>query len=91
MRNELTLQQGLDIQAEQLNRWKSILIPEVYNHLKEYCDYYNNKLTPENDGYAVCRGSALDNVIGNYRYNVGGQLCFYNPGYYLILVVYLYH
>jgi len=66
MRNELTLQQGLDIQAEQLNKWKSILIPEVYNHLKEYCDYYNNKLTPENDGYAVCRGSALDNVIGNY-------------------------
>jgi hypothetical protein len=62
-RKEFTVEDGIEIQAEQLAGWKLILIPEVYEALEEYTLRNNHKAQSGRD---VCRGVDLDNYIGNY-------------------------
>ena len=61
--NEFTLQHGLEIQAEQLANWKSILIDEVYEALYEYATRLNHLAET---GYDVRRGTDLSTYIANY-------------------------
>ena len=63
MEKQFTVEQGLEIQAKQLAEWKSILKDEVYEALHEYATRNNGEAKT---GYNICRGSNLDNYIGNY-------------------------
>ena len=63
LKSEFTVEEGLEIQSIQLARWKTILIPEVYKALEEYAQRENHLAT---NGSEVCRGTDLDNYIGNY-------------------------
>jgi hypothetical protein len=63
LKEEFTVQDGITIQTNQLNKWKTILIPEVYEALEEYAKRNNDKAKT---GYDICRGGDLDNYIGNY-------------------------
>jgi hypothetical protein len=63
MKNEFTVQQGLEIQACQLQEWESILKPEVYKALHEYATRENGKAESGSD---IKRGVYLSNYIGNY-------------------------
>ena len=63
MRPELTIEEGIKIQSKHLEEWKTILIPEVYEALSEYATRDNHQAK---SGYDICRGSRLDNYIGNY-------------------------
>jgi hypothetical protein len=60
---QFTVEQGLEVQAEQLAGWKTILIPEVYEALYEYATRHNSEAKT---GWDICRGTNLDNYIGNY-------------------------
>ena len=44
MENTFSVQDGLGYQQDNLNKWKKILIPEVYEHLERYCMDNNSKL-----------------------------------------------
>lgn len=63
MKNEFTVQQGLEVQAKQLVEWKSILKPEVYEALYEYATRLNYKAESGSD---VKRGVELSTYISNY-------------------------
>jgi len=54
---------AIQIQTEQLNNWKKVLQPEVYEALHEYALRDNSKAT---DGYQICRGSSLSCYVENY-------------------------
>jgi len=58
-----TIELGLEVQAEQLAKWKSILLPEVYEALYEYATRNNSEART---GWDIRRGSDLSNYIGNY-------------------------
>ena len=60
---KFTTEEGLEIQAKQLEEWKSVLVPEVYNALHEYATRNNNIAK---SGWDVCRGTGLNNYIANY-------------------------
>lgn len=60
---EFTVNDGIKVQTEQLFRWKSVLIPEVYDSLEEYAKRNNHKAKT---GYDICRGSELDCYVANY-------------------------
>lgn len=62
-RKELEIQKGIDIQTEQLGRWKQVLKPEVFENLKAWATEKNHEKA---SGYDVVRGSSLDNYIANY-------------------------
>jgi hypothetical protein len=63
MEKQFEVQQGLDIQAKQLEQWKSILKDEVYEALYEYATRNNSEAKT---GWDIRRGSDLSNYIGNY-------------------------
>jgi hypothetical protein len=63
MEKQFEVQQGLDIQAKQLAQWKSILKDEVYEALYEYATRNHSEAKT---GWDICRGTSLDNYIGNY-------------------------
>ncbi len=62
-KKEFTVADGIKYQAEQLAKWKTVLIPEVYAALEEYATRNNHEAK---SGYDVRRGVDLDNYIGNY-------------------------
>lgn len=65
MRTELTVNQGIEIQTEQLKKWEFLLKPEVFKYVQEKATENNvNAKT----GYDICRGSDIDNIVGNYFY-----------------------
>jgi len=64
MERQFEVQQGLDIQARQLEGWKSILKDEVYEALHEYATRNNGEAKT---GWDIRRGSDLDNYISNYK------------------------
>ena len=67
MKDTFSIAEGLGYQQDNLNKWKKILIPEVYEHLERYCMDNNSKLDINiHSGRNVKRGVDLDNVIGNY-------------------------
>lgn len=61
----LTLQDGLNIQKEDLARWKKILSVKAFKALKKVCDESNKRLHPEMSGYMVFRGRDLDKHVVN--------------------------
>ena len=63
MEKAFTIELGLEVQAEQLAKWKSILLPEVYEALYEYATRYNHEAET---GYDVRRGTDLSTYIANY-------------------------
>jgi hypothetical protein len=63
MNSEFKVEDGIRIQSYQLDRWKTVLIPEAYNMLLEYATRNNHTAV---SGYDICRGTELDNYIHNY-------------------------
>jgi hypothetical protein len=71
-----TIEKGIHAQQEQLDRWRSIMKPTIFEQLKTHCEKLNNelkagtqknafgKLMPQ-DGYSVFRGTTMDNWIHN--------------------------
>lgn len=59
-----TVEDGINVQTEQLNNWGKVLIPEVFDALKEYATR-NNHLAKT--GYDIIRGSDLSNYVHNYQ------------------------
>jgi len=62
-RKAFTVRDGLDIQTEQLSRWKELLNEKSYLLLLEEIAK-QNKLEMR-DGYAVFRGSDIDTFVHN--------------------------
>jgi len=63
MSEKFTVEKGIEIQTEQLNGWKTVLQPKVYEALVKFATSTNNTAK---SGYDVCRGTELSNYIGNY-------------------------
>jgi len=64
---ELSVEKGIEIQTEQLARWKTKLKTKVYNALVERAlrDNHNAK-----SGYDIFRGTDLDFFVANYPNNI---------------------
>ncbi len=59
----LSVEKGIEIQTEQLNRWETVLQPKVYEALVKYATETNNTAK---SGYDICRGSDLSCYVENY-------------------------
>jgi hypothetical protein len=59
----MTIEQGIQIQNEQLADWKKVLKDDVYEKLVLWTIEMNLKAKT---GYDIRRGVELDNWIGNY-------------------------
>lgn len=64
-KQEFTVEDGITIQTEQLERWKAVLLPEVYTALEEYTTRDNNKAK---SGYDICRGTDITTYISSYTF-----------------------
>lgn len=64
---KFTKEDGLAIQKEQLEEWKSKLNAACYSDLLAYLEEKNSHLTEESPGYDVYRGTDLDNFIHNWK------------------------
>lgn len=62
---QFTKYNGIAIQQEHLREWQKILLPSIYNALKEHCESENRKLTDDN-GFNVFRGNDLTTWIQNF-------------------------
>jgi hypothetical protein len=63
MNQELSIEEGIQIQNEHLQEWKIILKENVYEELVKWATSTNGEAKT---GYDIRRGSKLDNWIGNY-------------------------
>lgn len=63
--SKFTLEQGLAIQRQQLEQWKVLLKPKVFDLLKSMVEHENESLTKNSDGYDVCRGNNIDVILLN--------------------------
>lgn len=61
---DFTVERGIEIQSQQLKRWKRTLKKKVYDALVEYATETNGKAI---DGYGIRRGSDLSSFIANYQ------------------------
>lgn len=59
---DFTKEEAIEIQKEQLKKWKSILKPIPFLTLKIWC-WNNNKKAKS--GYDVKRGTDIDNFLHN--------------------------
>lgn len=71
MKNELSVEQGIEIQTFHLEKWKTVLKEEVFQDLKTWATSTNNEAKT---GYDIRRGNDLDNYIGNYHHYKEGRL-----------------
>lgn len=63
MENKIfTVEQGIEIQTDQLNMWKTVLKEEVYLKLVSLAIKDNDKAS---SGYDVLRGSDLSSIVAN--------------------------
>lgn len=60
---KFSVEEGIEVQTEQLKEWKSVLIPEVYEALEEYAKRKNHLAQ---SGFDICRGTDLSSYIKNY-------------------------
>lgn len=60
---KFTVEDGIKIQTQHLEQWKSVLIPEVYSSLEEYAIRKNHEAK---DGFDITRGQMLSSYISNY-------------------------
>lgn len=63
---EFTIDQGLNVQQDQLKRWKPKLNENLYKDLEAWCQEDASKGLYR-DGYDVPRGNTFDNFIGNWE------------------------
>jgi hypothetical protein len=61
-----SVEQGIEVQTNQLKDWKQLLKDEVYKALELYAKKDNHKAI---DGYDIRRGVDLSNFVGNYLYH----------------------
>ena len=61
-----TTAEGIAIQTVQLNKWKKVLKPEVFEKLKAFAVKNNDNAR---NGFDITRGDDLNNFIVNYSYN----------------------
>jgi hypothetical protein len=71
MKEEFTIEQGIEVQTRQLEQWEKLLKEEVYNDLKAWAVSTNSEAKT---GFSIRRGNDLDNYIGNYHYYKEGRL-----------------
>ena len=64
---QFTVQDGLEVQQEQLQEWKLKLNAECFGALEAFLLEANKNLTKDNTGGDVIRGIALDEFILNWR------------------------
>jgi hypothetical protein len=57
-----TVEAGIEVQAQDLKRWKRILKSSVYDKLEAYALKDNHKAK---DGYQIARGIDLSNYVQN--------------------------
>ena len=59
---QFTKQLGIQVQTEQLNAWKSVLLPHLFEKLQIL-------VTKDNDdavnGFDILRGTEIDNLVHN--------------------------
>lgn len=73
----ITLQEALDIQQEQLNKWRAVLNPKCYNYLVKKVNYEN--LKGYDNPYCVFRASSMSNFISNLAIGlVNGDMSAYD-------------
>lgn len=66
MRDKLTKEEGLAIQAEHVALWAKVLKPEVLEKLKAEVDRRNNESVYQiDDGFDVWRGTNIDEWVHN--------------------------
>ena len=58
----MTVEQGIKIQQEHLQQWKTVLKPEVYDKLEKWALLTNNEART---GYEIRRGTDLSNYVQN--------------------------
>ena len=58
----MTVEQGIKIQQEHLQQWKTVLKPEVYDKLEKWATLTNNEART---GYEIRRGTDLSNYVQN--------------------------
>jgi hypothetical protein len=61
--NQLTVSEGRAIQRDQLTKWKSVLNPEAFAKLHYEVLLRNDSLDDESDGFDVCRGGRIDQIV----------------------------
>lgn len=59
---EFTKERGIEIQANYLNKWKSILKPEIFEKLYTYVLSTNKEAKTGND---IMRGVSIDSWVHN--------------------------
>ena len=59
---ELTIEQGLQVQIRQLTEWKVLLKSKVFEKLKQEVTKNNYLAESGND---IVRGSSMDNILFN--------------------------
>ena len=59
---DFTIEQGLQVQTIQLNKWKSLLKSKVFEKLKKEVTKDNHLAK---DGFDIVRGNSIDNILIN--------------------------
>lgn len=62
----MSMATALDIQSDHLNKWQSVLKPEVMAKLRDYVIASNRGVT---DPYEIVRGSQIDSLVMNASYH----------------------
>jgi hypothetical protein len=57
-----TKELGIRVQTEQLNAWKSVLLPHLSNKLQVLATKDNDSAV---SGYDILRGTEIDNLVHN--------------------------
>lgn len=65
MEKQFTLADGLKIQQQQLNQWKSIMKASIYDKLLLYVIIMNRNCANDETGYNVFRGEDIDGFVHN--------------------------
>ena len=65
-RRPFNAEAGIEVQTEQLNKWKTVLKPEVFVELQKFAVKDNDKAKT---GYDVVRGVNLDGWVKTYSYD----------------------
>lgn len=62
---DFTITKAKAVQERQLNEWKKLLKPKVFEVLKLAVENASAKAT---DGYGIARGNTIDNILRNVVY-----------------------
>jgi hypothetical protein len=57
-----TKELGIQVQTEQLNAWKSVLLPHLFEKLRVLATKDNDDAV---NGYDILRGTEIDNLVHN--------------------------